>query len=353
MIRKMSGDRNPLAGDLQHVLDHTRDVWSVLQGARIFTTGGTGFFGCWLLESFAWACDRLVVDASMTVLTRSPEIFRRKAPHLAEHPAIRLIEGDICSFGFPRERFTHVIHGAAHASANLNREEPLAIMDTIVDGTRRALDFAVEAQAGRFLMISSGAVYGSQPPEMTHVAESYNGGPEVTDPRSVYGEAKRLAEQTCAVYADTHRLTCPIARGFGFVGPHLPLDTQFTIGKIIGDCLAGRDIEIRGDGRVYRSYLYAADLAIWLWTILARGQSRRAYNMGSERGLSTTELAEVVARELAPETAVRVTEQESRGAPERFVPETSRARKELGLCEWVTLEEGIRRTAMWARGGAK
>src|SRR5712675_1610891 len=101
---------NPLARDLDHVLAHTADVWEELRDASIFVTGGTGFFGCWLLESFAWACDHLSLDASVTVLTRSPANFRRKAPHLAAHRAIHLLHGDIRSFPFPAGHYSHVIH---------------------------------------------------------------------------------------------------------------------------------------------------------------------------------------------------------------------------------------------------
>lgn len=339
---------NPLARDLDHVLEHTGDVWNQLKGGRIFATGGTGFFGCWLLESFAWACDRLQLDASLTVLTRSPKAFRRKAPHLAAHPAIHLVHGDIRSFPFPAGHFSHVIHGATESSTNLNQDQPLLMLDTIVNGTRRALDFAVAAEAKRFLLISSGAVYGTQPPDVAHVPETYGGGPDPTDPRSAYAEGKRLAELLCGLYSRSRGMECAIARCFAFVGPYLPLDVHFAIGNFIGNCLHQRPIEISGDGTPYRSYLYAADLAIWLWTILVRGETGRPYNVGSEREWSIAELAGTVAATLDPSTDIRVKGIPRPGAaPSRYVPDTGRARLELGLRELVTLEDAIRRTAEW------
>src|SRR5262249_58157643 len=77
---------NTLALDLDHVLAHTRGLWDEFRGRRLFITGGTGFFGRWLLESLVWANEQLGIDASGVVLTRNPEAFARKAPHLAPHP---------------------------------------------------------------------------------------------------------------------------------------------------------------------------------------------------------------------------------------------------------------------------
>ncbi|MFM7907098.1 MAG: hypothetical protein ACKPA9_18695 [Microcystis sp.] len=100
-----------LTNDLNHILTHTKDLWEELRGQQIFINGGTGFFGCWLLESFIWVNDRLDLKASAVVLTRNPDSFRQKAPHLANHPAIQFHSGDVRSFEFPEGEFSYIIHG--------------------------------------------------------------------------------------------------------------------------------------------------------------------------------------------------------------------------------------------------
>jgi len=335
------------ARDLDHILNHTGDVWPELCGKKIFITGGTGFFGRWLLESFVWAVDRLRLGAELTVLTRCPEAFQAKAPHLALHPAIHLLRGDVRTIDVSEGQYSYIIHGATEASAKVNREQPFLMLDTIVQGTRRSLEYARNSGATRFLLLSSGAVYGAQPPEILRITEDSWGGPDTTDPRSTYAEGKRLAELTAVLFARTYGLKCPIARCFAFVGAHLPLDAHFAIGNFIGDCLNGRAIEIRGDGTPRRSYLYAADLATWLWTILIAGESCRAYNVGSEEDLSIAELARKCAEVMESREGFRIAQPVSVAAPERYVPDTSRARHDLGLRQRVSLEEAIRRTAAW------
>ncbi len=339
---------NPLANDLDHVLAHTRDLWDELRGQRIFITGGTGFFGCWLLESFAWANDRLKLDAQAVVLTRSPEAFRQKAPHLAAHPAIGFHVGDVQKFDFPAGTFSHVIHAATEASAKLNANQPLMMFDTAVEGTRRALELARHSGAKKLLLTSSGAVYGRQPPEVTHIPEDFAGGPDPTEPHWAYGEGKRAAEMLCALYHRQHGLETKIARCFAFVGPYLPLDVHFAIGNFIRDGLSGGPIRVNGDGTPCRSYLYAADLAIWLWTILFGGPSGRAYNVGSEAGLSIAAVAQAVRESFAPPPLVQIAQVPNPAQPpSRYVPSTLKARTELSLRETVGLKEAIRRTLLF------
>ena len=333
---------NPLAADLDHVLAHTEGLWEELRGQRLFITGGTGFFGCWLLESFLWANDRLDLQAQAVVLTRNPEAFARKAPHLARHPAVQLHAGDIRSFPFPTGRFAHVIHAAIEYCASLE------LFTRALEGTRRTLDFALESGARRYLLTSSGAVYGRQPPDLMHLPEDYLGAPDPTQLRSAYGEAKRASEFLCAAFQAEHGLATMIARGFAFIGPYLPLDQASAIGNFIADAMRGGPIRVKGDGTPWRSYLYGADLAAWLWTILLRGSPGRPYNVGSESAFSVAQVAQIVADEVNPGAEIVIAARPGVGQPaERYVPSTHRANAELGLTPWIDLREGVRRTAAW------
>jgi dTDP-glucose 4,6-dehydratase len=353
ILAKASGEgdkkvANPLAADLDHVLAHTRPLWPELTGRKIFITGGTGFFGCWLLESLLWANDRLDLGVQATVLSRDPAAFARKAPHLAKHPAVQMIQGDVRSCPLPPGPYPLIIHAAADSTTPLVNQEPLRVLDTIVEGTRRMLDFARQCGTGRFLLTSSGAVYGPQDPHVSHVEEDCRNGPAANSPASVYAEGKRLAELLCAIYTG-QTLECIIARGFAFIGPYLPLDIHYAAGNFIRDALAGGPIRITGDGRPVRSYLYGADLAIWLWTILLRGRGGRAYNVGSERAISILELARAVA-EAAGGLEVTVGQQaRSQGPPPRYVPSTRRGRLELELQETLDVKESILKTLKWYR----
>ena len=349
-----SATTNQLAHDLDHVLARTEPLWQELRGQRILITGATGFFGCWLLESFAWANHRLNLDARAVALSRHPQTLLQKAPHLASDPAIALHAADIRCDDFPREaspqdRFSHVIHAATEASAALNQQMPFLMFDTIVNGTRRALDFAAGNAVRKFLFVSSGAVYGTQPPQLAQVSESFTGSPDPLDAVNAYAEGKRSAELLCALAASPD-LEIKIARCFAFVGPYMQLDAHFAIGNFIYDRLRYRPIRVQGDGSAVRSYLYASDLMVWLWTILFQGQSCRAYNVGSEDALNIASLGREVADALPPAVDVKVVYQDTCAPVHRYVPSTARAREELGLCAEVPLREAICRTHAWFSG---
>lgn len=324
--------------------------WAAMAAAygrsRIFLTGGTGFFGKWLLHSFLVMQRNASCSGTITVLSRAPEEFLKKNPCFADCGGLNFIEGDIRTFDFSSlPTFDYVIHGATAASARLEREHPDEMFSVIADGTRHLLDFVRRRGVRRLLFISSGAVYGPQPPAVSFLPETFEG-----EPSTAYGKGKKLSEQFCLEEASNDGFECVIARPFAFVGPYLPLDIHFAIGNFIRDCLKNCDLVIQGDGTPLRSYLYAADLAEWLWTILLRGRHGRAYNVGSDEAISILDLAELVRACAGTRNEIIIRTKKAAGLPPaRYIPSIERARVELGLTVQYNLSDAITRTLMWHR----
>jgi dTDP-glucose 4,6-dehydratase len=326
------------ARDLDHILEHTESLWADARRSRIFITGGTGFVGTWLAESLLWANCRLSLGIETVLLTRDGARVR--------WDGAGVVIGDAAEFEMPAGTFEFTVHAATNAHVAPNVDSPTGMLDRDVAGTRRVLEFAKLHGTRRLLFTSSGAVYGKQPPDLSNVPEDYMGAPDPCDTASAYGFGKRISEHLWACYSQVYRFEATIARLFAFIGPHLPLDVHYAAGNFLRDALAGGPIQIAGDGTPYRSYLYAADLAIWLWTILFRGHSARPYNVGSPEPVSVLDLA----RAIGPGLEIHVAKKAAPGAPAaRYVPSTERAEKELGLRVWVPLDEAIRRTTEWHR----
>jgi nucleoside-diphosphate-sugar epimerase/2-polyprenyl-3-methyl-5-hydroxy-6-metoxy-1,4-benzoquinol methylase len=333
--------------DLDEILEHTPGVWAALKAERIFITGGTGFFGRWVLASILHANKRLGTGIQVVVMSRNPAGFLSCFPEAGD-PMITLHQGDLRYSEFPAGPFSRIIHLATDSKFS-DENEHLQIMDGIISGTRRLLDFSVgPAQAKGFLYASSGALYGALNKGQTQYAEDCDAAPLPDNPRALIGNAKRMAEQMCTLYHARYGLQTKVARCFAFVGPHLPMNSYFAMGNFIRDAVEKDKITIAGDGSPVRSYLYAADLTAWLWQILVQGQSNRAYNVGSDQSLDMKNLGHLVKDAVAPEKSVEVLGDTGK-KPDLsiYVPSIERANKELGLKVWTPLEEAVRRTAKW------
>ena len=344
---------NQLSDDLNFIYSHSHEAFDLLSDSSIFITGGTGFFGKWLLEAFNWANQHKNTNIKIVVLSRDPKSFTLKFPHLQN--GISFIQGDIESFCLPQNenKFDYIIHAATQASAKLNEENPDKMLSSIIGGTKRVLQFAQTSGVKKILHTSSGAVYGTQPSELTHIPETFMGGPNPLTAASAYGEGKRVSELLGAICANHTGIEFINARCFAFVGPYLPLDTHFAIGNFINDSINQRDIVIKGDGTPYRSYLYAADLVIWLLKVLTHGKGGEAYNVGSADDIQLKDLAQLVIETSnnAADTKLKVTINKApSGAPaSRYVPSVDKAEKKLALKVYTSLTDAISKTQIWAK----
>lgn len=334
--------RRPLPSmDLEHVFEFAAADLKAFDGARLFLTGGTGFTGRWLAESWCWARNHHGLRGELVVLSRNPEAWRGLFPSC---PGFHFHQGDQVDFPYPEGPFDGAIHGALEQGASS------LVFQNNVAGCDRVLAWSRHLALRRFLLLSSGAVYGPQPTNLDGIPESWPSHPESPGPLAGYRETKRAEEALCLNAPPGDATECVLARGFSFHGPALPLDRHFAVGDFLLDALDGDRIRILGDGSSVRSYLYGADMAIWLWAMFARGWRGQAYNLGSPVAISVRGLAEQVRLQVRPSLAVEVAE-EAAGPPERYVPDVRRAKVELGLEVRISLEEGLRRTVKWLKSG--
>lgn len=331
---------------LSRIWNHDRSLWERLRSQRIFVTGGTGFFGRSLLDVVSSLNAENHLNLGLTVLTRDIVSFQKKFPRYSNSDWLEFVQGEVENFEFPDGNFDQILHFATPASATLNLEDPLRMFNIIVDGSRRVLEFSRYAKVKNVLLASSGAVYGRQPVEILNLPEDYLGAPATDSNGSAYGEAKRVAELLGNLYSSKYGFGHKTARCFAFVGPHLDRSGTFAIGNFIGDSLAERDIEIKGDGTALRSYLYADDLILWLFKILIDGKNQQAYNVGSDVSLSIENLGKEVVSALGSTSSVKVRGYSpSDVLPERYVPSIKKAVSELNLKVLTPLAEAIRLSA--------
>lgn len=309
----------------------------------IFMTGGTGFFGRALLRHWVAIEEEGLFSEEVGILTRSPQDFLDSHPEFSKLSWLKFFEGDVLEYStLPKNiEIDRIIH-AATESTNGATLTPFKTYNDITIGTKNILNFAVHNNVRRFLLTSSGAVYGPQPETLEEIPESYLGIPDPLDPMSAYSMAKRASEHLCCLYNDLYGVESVVARCFAFVGQDLPLSAHFAIGNFIQDALYNNEINVAGDGTPVRSYMNQADLADWLVCILDKGVAGRAYNVGSDRSISISNLAHLVRDVLSPNKPV-VLRNGDGGFQGRnvYIPDITRAKCELGLAINISLSQSI------------
>jgi nucleoside-diphosphate-sugar epimerase len=337
--------RKPLfalpASDLEHIVLRSSAELAELRGKSLFITGGTGFFGKWLVAALCHADAQLGLGLRLTVLSRDPGKFLALHPEAAALDSLRFQPGDVADFPLAEDHYDYIIHAATETLDIVTAAQEEARARAIVDGTRRVLELARQCGVRRLLHVSSGGVYGTAAGKLSGASED-----DAASPTTPYARAKREAEKLC----ENSSLDFTTARAFAFLGPHLALDAHYAAGNFLRDAHRGGPILVRGDGTALRSYLYPADLVVWLLRILLRGERARAYNVGSDETVSTAQLARRIAGKISPTPEVIIQSLQPQGPQNIYLPDIRRARTELNLDVAIPLDEAIARTLAFLNG---
>lgn len=326
---------NFLEQDYQHAADLVGKRWKKLDGANIFFTGGTGFFGAWMLNTFLTAQKIYNFQCHISILSRNPDKFLRQFPTLRNEKNLSFIQGDIRDFSFPQENFSHVIHGAVDVAPSLTGQT-IETFDVLYKGTERIIHFCQEKKISSLLFVSSGAVYGKQ---AAFVEEKSPLTHQPVIPNSLYAEGKRLSEWMLLNSSLSAQIK--IARCFSFAGPHLSLQAPLAISYFLSQALKAQDIQLDSDGSALRSYMYGSDLATWLWTLLLEDCQEKVFNVGSSDSISVLALAKKIIAISEKNISVHT---KSISNSSSYFPNVEKAEKELNLKITIPLDSAIEKS---------
>jgi nucleoside-diphosphate-sugar epimerase len=315
----------------------------MLEGKRIFISGGAGFIGTTLA--------RELVDRNEVVAYDSLHRDALSGTELGDHPNFTLVQGDILDADAFRQAAagaTHFVHCAAIAGVDSVLQSPVRVMRVNVIGTYNALEAALATlpTLERFVDFSTSEVFGTHALNVEEGHVSTIG--SVGEARWTYAVSKLAGEHMAHAYHDELGLPAVTVHPFNIFGPG-----QIGGGAIrafIEAALAGRDLTIHGDGSQIRAWTYVTDMVSGVLACLEHEAAvGQAFNIGNPRGAVTIyDLAQRIKRLSGAEGEI-VFQPLHYADVELRIPNVKKAREVLGWEPTVELDEGLERTIAWYR----
>ncbi len=330
--------------DQDFVFEQLQPKIPLLSNKKILITGGTGFVGTWILKSLLTFSKASTKAPQIFVLSRNPEKYLISHPEFRHAKNFDFIQGDLLTFTYD-EKIDFFIHGAALVPQNLNTHfNNDQIRESIIQGTRNALQVAKKSLAEVFLMLSSGAVY--SPKLGSGFTEKDPTCSVQTKETGSYQLSKVIAENLLFDDQDSKSMVKQIARLFTFTGPYFPLDGNYAITEFIKSAIMTKEIHIKGHPNSVRSYMYGTDLVIWLWNMILSNENRALYNIGSAVPLTIGNLARMVSSS-CPGTDVFIDSTAYERAITSYYPDTKSIENNLNVSIGYTPQSAVKRSIDW------
>jgi dTDP-glucose 4,6-dehydratase len=322
----------------------------------ILVTGGAGFIGANFVLDWLHGGEEPVVNLDKLTYAGCLDSL---APIL-EDARHDFVQGDIGNRELVRHLLGHhrpraIVHFAAESHVDRSILGPDAFVETNVGGTLRLLDEAKrywqglparEAEAFRFLHVSTDEVYGTLGPDDPAFTED-----TAYAPNSPYAASKAGSDHLVRAYHHTYGMPTLTTNCSNNYGPlQLP---EKLIPLMIHNALSGRELPVYGDGRQVRDWLYVGDHCAAIRRVLGAGRVGETYNVGGNAERANLDVVHTLCDELAklrPGRDYRALIRHVKDRPghdRRYAIDASKIRRELGWTPSETFETGIRRTIAW------
>ena len=267
-----------------------------LRGKRVLITGATGLIGSYIADVILHMNAEENADIELYAAGRSEAGMRARFAARMDEPRFHYVPYDATkpvSLDFEPD---FVIHAATSAHPMAYSTDPVGVMQANLIGTMQLLEALRKQEHGRFLLLSTGEVYGDDPKQTTGFTEGDCGKIDAMQPRACYPESKRASETLCASYAAQYGVDALAARLCHVYGPTFTASNSRADAQFIRKALAGESIVMKSAGSQVRSFCYVADATAALLTLLDCGERGQAYNVANRRSVaSIREYAETLA----------------------------------------------------------
>jgi dTDP-glucose 4,6-dehydratase len=300
----------------------------------LLIVGGTGFFGNSILSYFSKSKTLKKKFNKIIVISRNKLATFRYTKNLKKNYSIIKINCDILKL----KKIPNADYVIYAATSKNYRDDYLAVKNY----TKLA---KIYHSNSKILYASSGAVYGQQPNNIIGFKENYFKYHKKIYFKKGYKQSYanfKLTSEKLFQKLGNEGFKVSIARCFTFVGEYLPLNSNFVIGNIIQNILDGVSIKIKANYKIFRSYMYADDLARWLFKILDNSNKQcPIYNVGSDDKISIHKVANILAKKYDKRiNSVKLFSQKF----DNYVPNINKAKKILGLKIYNSSIKGIIKT---------
>ncbi|ELY95679.1 NAD-dependent epimerase/dehydratase [Natrialba hulunbeirensis JCM 10989] len=311
----------------------------------ILVTGGAGFIGGHLAESFAAAGHDVTVldnyEPYYDLGIKDHNVEAVEAAATDSDGSCEIVDGSVTDADLLTSltKQTDIIyHQAAQAGVRKSVEEPDKVNEFNVTGTVNVLEAARTNDVDRVVYASSSSVYGK--PEYLPYDEAHP-----NEPVSPYGVSKLSAEHYMRVYNEVYGLPTVSLRYFTVYGPRMR--PNMAISNFVSRCMRGDPPVIYGDGEQTRDFTYIADVIDANHRLLTDDSADgELMNIGSTDNIDIETLAEVVRDEIDPDLPVEYTDARD-GDAEHTHADISKANELIGYEPSRDIREGVREFIDW------
>lgn len=287
--------------DLKKINEVSYIDWEKLENSTVFVTGGTGLIGYTFIAAIAYRNIYLNSHIKVIALIRNLNKANLKFTDILknENNGITFIEGSLENFPTLKGKIDYILHAGGPTSSKFFANYPVETIKITLEGTSSILALSAEKKIKSIVYLSSMEVYGTNH-TAEKIDEKHASFLDTMVPRNSYPEAKRMAENLFASYAEEYGVPAKVVRLTQTFGPGISENDRRVFAQFINAAQNKKDIILLTEGTTKRNYLYTADAVTAILAVMLNGSSGEAYNAANENTFcSIREMADLVANKVS------------------------------------------------------